>query len=79
MQGWLLIILIALEDWGEGYRGYRFLKINTANMLTMFLDADFCWSNGFLIRCIRVNLRQFFQIPRWAFIFTFLDFEILAI
>ncbi len=31
-------------------------------MLTIFSDADFRWSNGFLIRCIRVNLRQFFQI-----------------
>ena len=31
-------------------------------MFTMFSDADFRWSNGFLIRCILVNLRQFFQI-----------------
>jgi len=38
-------------------------------MLTMFSDADFRWSNGLLIRCIHVNLRQFFQIPRRAFIF----------
>jgi len=40
-------------------------------MLTIFSDADFRWSNGFLIRCIRVNLRQFFKIPRMAFIFKF--------
>ncbi len=31
-------------------------------MLTMFSDADFRWSNGFSIRCIHVNLLQFFQI-----------------
>jgi len=38
-------------------------------MLTIFSDADFRWSNGFLIRCIRVNQRRFFQIPRRVFIF----------
>jgi len=32
-------------------------------MLTIFSDADFRWSNGFLIRCIRVNLRWFFKFP----------------
>ena len=35
-------------------------------MLTIFSDADFRWSNGFLIRCICVNLRQFFLIPHRA-------------
>ena len=38
-------------------------------MLTMFSDADFRWSNGFIIRCIRVNLRQYFQIPHRALFF----------
>ncbi|OYT14238.1 MAG: hypothetical protein B6I19_00910 [Bacteroidetes bacterium 4572_114] len=48
---------------------FRLLKVTNANMLTMFSDEDFRWSNGFLIRCIRVNLHRFFQIPRRAFIF----------
>ena len=38
-------------------------------MLTIFSDADLRWSNGFLIRCIRVNLSRFFQIPHMVLIF----------
>ena len=48
-------------------------------MLTMFSDADFRWSNGFSIRCIRVNLRRFFQIPRRAFIFKFAHHQIFKL